>query len=220
MTSACIDPLIFIIRQLSSFYFWTVLDLVAQQRGLTSTIITRTGLIVPKYQPICWQNFQVLDSQSDFGQVVYEHYWEFPINKKIIPMWTCPVWIDFIVGKTMRESLFMARFEVEQQLLVWALVNSLNWECHYTVGDFKCFCTTTIPQISDFDRELSLEGSVLMLAPLSSLSWTFGILENIPDSLTSESWRVRNQITRIDSLTVFFLIFNVRFTCIIIEQMQ
>ena len=33
----------------------------------------------------------VLDSESDFGWVLYKNNWEFPLRKKITPMLSCPI---------------------------------------------------------------------------------------------------------------------------------
>ena len=46
-------------------------------------------LIICQYQSACSTPDLVSDRESDFGWVLYEHYWEFPTRKKIIPMLTC-----------------------------------------------------------------------------------------------------------------------------------
>ena len=43
---------------------------------------------------------RVLNSQSDYDWVLYKHYWEFPFQKKLIPMLTCSFCCRHDLAKT------------------------------------------------------------------------------------------------------------------------
>ena len=84
----------------------------------------------------------VLNSQSGFDLVLYKHLWEFPIQKKIIPIVACPICIC---------KLWM-RIQIIMASLNRALLVIKNWFWFYAFALVKCQHFDSLKNYSKFSK--------------------------------------------------------------------
>ena len=88
----------------------------------------------------------VLNSQSDYEQILYKHHWEIPLRKKIIPTLTCPILVllylqtwamFFVLSLSSAETQMSTRYSLLRSLSslkVYRRSNSVSFQLESVIG--------------------------------------------------------------------------------------